>query len=174
MKVVIPITEEMIRIARDYSELSHDYTSRAHDFHEGGADIASQKMYEGKLGEQAFAVWLKNEGIEFTEDRTSHDEADKFDFIVKGYKIDVKTRTEDYQTRTLEMVEQFYKRPKDIYVGARLYRDKNEVELYGIISANKLKKLGQIEKFGYKEDFFAYDSQLSPIQLLKDLKDKNK
>jgi len=172
MTVVIPLTDEMIASARDYANLSRNYTSRAHDFHEGGADNASKKMYEGKLGEQAFAAWLKNEGIEFTEDRTGYDEADKFDFVIKGYKVDVKTRTEDYQTRTLEMVDQFYQRPKDIYIGARLHRDRNEVELYGVISAKNLEKLNQISSFGYKKDFYAYDNQLSTMEEFKEFMKK--
>lgn len=167
MGVFVKLTEEMKMKARKYSLDSHDYTSRGHDFHEGGADRASEKMYEGKLGEEAFKEWLIQEGIPFTSDSTGYDTADEYDFLISGYKVDVKTRTEDFHRLTLEIVEQFNNRPKDIYVGARLHRSEEIVEFYGVISAKKLKGLGQITNNGYKENYYAKDNQLGTMELFK-------
>lgn len=153
--------------ASQYSTLSRDYTSRRHDFHEGGADNASLKMNEGKIGEKAFRIWLDNEGIPYVEDNTSFDEADDYDFLINGYKIDVKTRTEKFHTRTLELVEQFQNRPKDIYVSVHYHRDTDIVDLIGVISSNKLVQLNQIENQGYNDNYVAYDNQLGSMEDFK-------
>lgn len=160
--------------ARDYAVKSHDFTSRGHDFHDGGADNASIKMNQGKLGERAFEAWLKQEGIPFIPDTSNFDEADSYDFIINGYKIDVKTRVADVpprKIRTLEMVEQFIARPKDIYVGASYFTKTDTVEIYGFIYAQKLKKLNHIEKLGekYKYNYVAYDNELRQMEDFKEL-----
>lgn len=165
--VKIKVTEEMKQEASQYSTLSRNYTSRRHDFHKGGPDHASIKMNEGKIGEKAFRTWLDQEGIPYVEDSTSFDEADNYDFIINGYKVDVKTRTEDFHIRTLELVEQVQNRPKDIYVSVRYYRNTDEVELIGVISAKKLVRLNQIENQGYKDNYVAYDHQLGSIDDFK-------
>lgn len=167
--VKIRVTDEMKLEAYQYSALSHDFTSRRHDFHKGGADNASKKMYEGKIGEKAFRSWLDKEGIRYIEDSTSYDEADNYDFLINGYKIDVKTRTEDFHIRTLELVEQLHSRPKDIYVSVRYHRESNEVELIGAISSKKLIHLNQIENLGYKNNYVAYDRQLISMYQFKRL-----
>jgi hypothetical protein len=172
MNPKIKLTNDMKFKAHDYAVKSHDFTSRGHDFHEGGPDNASQKMNEGKLGERAFEAWLKQEGISFIPDSSNFDEADSYDFIINGYKVDVKTRVADVgakKTRTLEMVEQFRTRPKDIYVGASYFTKTDTIEFYGFISAKKLEKLNPIENQGYKNNYVAYDKQLTPMSSFKEL-----
>lgn len=163
----IKVTEEMKCEALQYSNLSRNHTSRRHDFHEGGADNASLKMNEGKIGEKAFRAWLDKEGIPYTEDSTSFDKADDYDFLINGYKIDVKTRTEDFHIRTLELVEQVENRSKDIYVSVHYHRDTDIVDLIGVISSNKLVQLNQIENHGYEDNYVAYDNQLGNLKDFK-------
>ncbi|HFH9935022.1 hypothetical protein QSV38_06865 [Streptococcus parasuis] len=95
-------------------------------------------MYFGKLGEKAFKNLLLDNGIPFIEDDTGSDQADEYDFLVKGYKIDVKTRTKSFHTRTLEMVKQFHERPKDVYIVTYYNIEKDQMEFYGYIRADEL------------------------------------
>ena len=126
----ITINLDFQKEAEDYASISKAYTSDHHDFHEGGLDAKRRKMFEGKLGEKVVKHFFDNNDISYVEDNSSHKEADNFDFIVflkknnKQIKVDVKTRTENFHTRTLEMQEQFNKRPKDVYISIRLYRSK--------------------------------------------------
>ena len=95
--------------ALDYASASRAFTSNRHDFHPGGLNNKQKKMFEGKLGEKAFKLFLLDNNIPFDEDHSSYDERDEYDFIVNDgyqYKVDVKTRTEQFHIRTLEMVEQ--------------------------------------------------------------------
>lgn len=165
--VIVGIEDWMREEAKDYAEKSHDYTSRGHDFHDGG----SKYMYLGKLGEKAFKKLLLENGIPFIEDHTGPDQADEYDFLVKGYKIDVKTRTQSFHTRTLEMVEQFNERPKDVYVGTYYNAVKDQMEFYGYIRADELKRLYPPENHGYGLNYFAYDKDMKPVEdLLNGLK----
>src|SRR4051812_29120115 len=99
-----PIEHWMIEEAEAYATLSARYTSNRHDFHEGGMANKAKKMFEGKLGEKVFRTWMNQQGLPFDEDSTSHEEADKYDFYVKGHTIDIKTFTQDFHKRLLEMV----------------------------------------------------------------------
>lgn len=169
--IIVKIEDWMKEEAKNYAEESHDYTSRGHDFHDGGADEASKYMYLGKLGEKAFKKLLLDNGITFIEDYTGPDQADEYDFLVKGYKIDVKTRTKSYHTRTLEMVTQFRERPKDVYVGTYYNAGKDQMEFYGYIRAEELEQLHSPENHGYGWNYFAYDREMHPVnKLLDDLK----
>jgi|SRR5690625_4906739 len=165
--VKIKVTKEMKDEALEYSTLSQNYTSRRHDFHEGGANNAAPKMNEGKIGEKAFRFWLEREGIPYNEDKTSFKKPDDYDFIINGYRIDVKTRTEKFHTRTLEMVEQFKNRPKDIYVSVHYHRNTETVDLIGFISSKDLLNLNQIENQGYMNNYVAYDNQLNSMEDFK-------
>lgn len=105
--------------ALDYARRSRAYTSDRHDFHSGGLDNKQQKMLEGKLGEKAFKLFLQDNGIRFEEDHSSYDERDEYDFLLQGsglrLRVDVKTRTEEFHIRTLELVEQTISHPKELY-----------------------------------------------------------
>lgn len=78
-------------------------------------------------------------------------------------KIDVKTRTEDFHIRTLEMVEQAKSHPKDIFISVRLYRETNTVELLGWFTFKDMIEKNQIENLGYLDNYVMYDSDLRPI-----------
>lgn len=104
------ITSDLYQEALEYAQSSRAYTSNRHDFHAGGLNNKQQKMFEGKLGEKGFKMFLKENGIPFIEDHSSPQERDEYDFLLstanKQYLFDVKTRTKSFHTRTLEMVEQ--------------------------------------------------------------------
>ena len=166
------ITEDLISEAYEYAVLSRKYTSNRHDFHAGGLDNKQKKMFEGKLGEKGFKMFLMENSIKFIEDHSSHEERDEYDFLITidGYefKIDVKTRTEAFHIRTLEMVEQARSHPKDTYISARLYRDTNTVKLLGWFSFEDMLRINRIENQGYLDNYVMYDSDLRPISELYD------
>ena len=108
----IKIKKDLINEAIKYSQLSRSYTSDTHDFHEGGLNAKQRKMFEGKLGEKGIKQFFIQNNINFDENKSSHTDADEFDFIIysenKKYLVDVKTRTQKFHIRTLEMVKQLY------------------------------------------------------------------
>lgn len=166
--VLIKVTEEMKEAAEQYAILSKAHTSRKHDFHKGGAEEASKKMYIGKIGEKVFAHWLDMNAIPYLEDRSFYYEPDEYDFLINSLKIDVKTRSESYHTRTLEMVKQFNKRPKDVYVSVYYNKVEETAELLGWIDARRLRDLHPIENNGYKDNYVAYDNDLAAMNELED------
>jgi phosphoribosylformylglycinamidine (FGAM) synthase-like amidotransferase family enzyme len=105
--------------------------------------------------------------MNYIEDMSSFDERDEFDFLLvngeERLKVDVKTRTEDFHIRTLEIVEQAATHPKDIYISVRLYRDSNTVLILGWFSYNDMIRKGRIENQGYLDNYVMYDSELRPI-----------
>ncbi len=169
-KRIIKITQELIDEALNYASKSKSYTSNRHDFHEGGLDAKQRKMFEGKLGEKILKIIFIGEKIIFEEDKTDHTQADYYDFILPdGTTIDVKTRTEDFHTRTLEMCEQFKKIPKDIYVSVRIFNDKKEGYIIGWFTKEDIVKINRIENNGYLDNFVLYDDELRPLNELIDL-----
>ncbi len=157
----IQVPDYLIQEAYDYVTKSKRYTSNRHDFHEGGLDAKQRKMFEGKLGEKIFKTILIENSISFDEDKTSHMEADKFDFIMPDdTTIDVKTRTKHFHTRTLEMVEQFKKNPKDIYVSVRLFPEKKAGNIVGWCTKEDIQRINRIENNGYLDNYVLYDNEL--------------
>lgn len=133
-----------------------------------------KKMLEGKLGEKAVKLLFIDNKVSFEEDKTSPDERDEYDFLLinatERLKVDVKTRTENYHTRTLEMVEQAQNHPKDIFISVRLYKETNEVKLIGWYTYEDMINKNQIENQGYLDNYVMYDRDLRPIDTLeKDL-----
>lgn len=159
--------------ALDYAELSKAFTSNRHDFHPGGLDNKKLKMFEGKLGEKAVEMFFLDNGVKYTADETPYYERDDFDFLLDNgidrFRVDVKTRTEDFHIRTLEMVEQAKTHPKDIYISVRLYRESNTVSLIGWFSFKDMLRKGKIENQGYLDNYVMYDRDLRPIQSLYDM-----
>jgi len=173
MEKLIKIPIEYIQEAYEYATKSRAYTSNRHDFHEGGLEAKQRKMFEGKLGEKIFKKVLKDHNIQFKEDKTSHTEADLYDFkMPDNTTIDVKTRTKSFHTRTLEMVEQFEKKPKDIYVSVRLFTERKEGFVIGWCTKEDIKQINRIENNGYLDNYVLYDNELRPlhelIQLFED------
>lgn len=161
------ITGDLYDEAVSYAKKSRAFTSNRHDFHPGGLSNKEKKMFEGKLGEKAIKLLLIENHISFIEDTSSFDERDEYDFLLvndsEQLKIDVKTRTEDFHIRTLEMVEQAKTHPKDIYISVRLYRDSNTVVVLGWFSYNDMMRKGKIENQGYLDNYVMYDCDLRPI-----------
>ena len=167
MPPLIRIKKQFIEEAYNYAFKSREYTSNRHDFHEGGLNAKQRKMYEGKLGEKIFKQFLIDNNVDFTEDSSSHTEADTYDFIInENILVDVKTRTKDFHTRTLEMVEQFTKNPKSIYISIRLFsKDKNGF-IIGWFGKNDVKRIDRIENNGYLDNYVLFDNELRDINTL--------
>lgn len=167
------IDGSLLQEALSYAELSGAYTSDRHDFHDGGLTNKKRKMFEGKLGEKAFKIFLRANHIPFEEDHTSWRERDEYDFLLhtadgKRYLVDVKTRTKAFHTRTLEMVEQAQSHPKDIFISTRLFPDRNTVRLLGWYSYDDMIQTNRIENNGYLDNYVMHDSELRGFQDLID------
>lgn len=162
------ITDELYNEAYDYANKSKSYTSNRHDFHKGGLKNKKQKMLEGKLGEKAIKMFFEDNNINYEEDSTNFDEHDYYDFLLKNeecsLKIDVKTRTEDFHIRTLEMVEQARNNPKDIFISVRLFHETNTVILLGWFTFEDMIQKNQIENLGYLDNYVMYDEDLRSMK----------
>ena len=127
-------------------------------------------MLEGKLGEKAFKLYLIDNDICFVEDTTEFYKRDEYDFVVTNsdghkFKVDVKTRTKKYHTRTLEMVEQAQTHPKDIFISARLY-DYTRIKLLDWFLYKDMIRKNCIENNGYTDNYVMYDYDLRPMETL--------
>ncbi|MBA2877018.1 hypothetical protein HNR63_000045 [Anoxybacillus kamchatkensis] len=170
LKDIYYLSNQLVNEALEYAELSKRYTSNRHDFHEGGLSNKKQKMYEGKLGEKIFKTFLLENRIKFEEDKSRYDEADLFDFILPdGTTIDVKTRTKPFHIRTLELVEQFQKNAKDIYVSVRLFDNLRSGKILGWVSKEDILRINRIENHGYLDNYTIYDNELRSMTELWDL-----
>ena len=172
-KIQIPVV--LISEAEEYSKLSRSYTSDRHDFHEGGLAAKQRKMFEGKLGEKLVKHLLQLSGLPFQEDKSDYTQADSYDFIFpNGRTLDVKTRTQNFHTRTLEMKEQLHRSPKDIYVSVRLFPEAYEGYVVGWASNKDFLRINRIENNGYLDNYVLLDQELrtwsSLMDLLADLK----
>jgi hypothetical protein len=172
-KVKIP--PELVAEAEHYAKISRSFTSDRHDFHEGGLSAKQRKMFEGKLGEKLVKHLLQLSGLPFQEDKSSHTEADAYDFIFpNGRTLDVKTRTQNFHTRTLEMKEQLQRSPKDIYVSVRLFPESYEGFVVGWASNQDFLRVNRIENNGYLDNYVLFDNELRTwerlMELLLDLK----
>lgn len=162
------IPKDLFDEAYDYANKSKKYTSNRHDFHKGGLSNKRQKMFEGKLGEKAVKIFFDDNNISYKENSTNFDERNDYNFLLENsesfLKIDVKTRTEDFHIKTLEMVEQAKSHPKDIFISVRLYRETNTVELLGWFTFKDMIEKNQIENLGYLDNYVMYDSDLRPME----------
>jgi hypothetical protein len=166
----IRIPAELIAEAEHYAKISRSHTSDRHDFHEGGLAAKQRKMFEGKLGEKLVKHLLQASEIPFEEDKTSHTEADYFDFrFTNGKTLDVKTRTQHFHTRTLEMKEQLERSPKDIYVSVRLFPDQYEGYVIGWASKKDFLRVNRIENNGYLDNYVLFDRELRAWERLMEL-----
>lgn len=163
------IPQGLINEAAEYAKLSRAFTSNRHDFHAGGLNNKQKKMFEGKLGEKIFKIFLLNNNINFEEDHSSYTDADIYDFILPdNTTIDVKTRTQNFHIRTLEMVEQFNRKPKDIYISVRLHPDQFKGTIIGWFSKEHLLQVNRIENQGYLNNYVMYDRELHSVKELYD------
>lgn len=173
----INIRQDLIAEAADYARMSRKFTSNRHDFHEGGLSAKQRKMFEGKLGEKAIKQIFEKYKIMFEEDKTAHDQRDFYDFLVWGaksgkkLKLDVKTRTKNFHTRTLEMVEQLQNNPKDIFISLRLYNNPYCAKIIGFALREDFININRVENQGYLDNYVLYDNELRHIgKLLDNLK----
>jgi len=170
--MIVKISDEFVLEAANYSKLSRAHTSDYHDFHEGGLNAKQKKMFEGKIGEKGIKQFFIDNKIIFEEDRSSHTDADEYDFIIskddKKYFVDVKTRTKKFHTRTLEMVKQFHSKKIDIYISVFLMRDNSnfQIKILGWCNKKDIIKINRIENNGYLDNYVLYDKELKDINQL--------
>lgn len=176
----VTVTAIFEKEASDYASASKSFTSDRHDFHEGGLTAKQRKMYEGKLGEKAIKQFFIENKVLFEEDKTPFDKEDSFDFVIynkvtkKKIKVDIKTRTRDFHTRTLEMVEQINKNPKDVYISIRLYTGNPiQAEIIGYAYKEDFLRINRIENLGYLDNYVLLDSELRNIDQLINEVQKN-
>lgn len=163
------IPTNLIQEAYNYAVLSRCFTSNRHDFHEGGLNNKQQKMFEGKLGEKIFKMFLDDNNIPYTEDSTGYDEEDNYDFeLFNQFTTDVKTRTKSFHTRTLEMVEQFEDNPKDIYVSVHLDFESKTGRIIGWTTKERISEINRIENNGYLDNYVLYDNELFSLEDFED------
>ena len=130
-------------------------------------------MFEGKLGEKGIKQYFIENNINFKEDESSHKDADEYDFIIlstsKKYFIDVKTRTQEFHIRTLEMVKQLKRKKIDIYISVKLSNQKNDykIKIIGWCTKQDILKINRIENNGYLDNYVMYDNELRNIKDLK-------
>lgn len=169
----IIIKKDLIKEALEYAKLSKSFTSDTHDFHEGGLNAKQRKMFEGKLGEKGIKQFFIVNNINFKEDESSHKDADEYDFIILGasqkYFVDVKTRTQKFHIRTLEMVKQLKRKKIDIYISVKLSNQKNDykIKIIGWCTKEDILKINKIENNGYLDNYVMYDNELRNINDLK-------
>ena len=169
----IIIKKDLIKEAFEYAKLSKSFTSDTHDFHEGGLNAKQRKMFEGKLGEKGIKQYFIENNINQKEDESSHKDADEYDFIIlstsKKYFIDVKTRTQEFHIRTLEMVKQLKRKKIDIYISVKLSNQKNDykIKIIGWCTKQDILKINRIENNGYLDNYVMYDNELRNIKDLK-------
>ena len=164
---IIKIKDEFIEEALDYARLSKNYLSNKHSFHKGSLGDKEYKMFQGKLGEKIFKQYMIDNDIGFVEDESHYTKADEFDFCISKYLVDVKTRTKEYHTRTLEMVKQFQNKPKDIYVSVKLNMENFEGYIIGWFGKKDIIRINRIENNGYLDNYVLYDKELRDIDTLK-------
>ncbi len=64
------------------------------------------------------------------------------------------------------MVEQFRKKPKDIYVSIRLFFDDKKGFIIGWCTKDDILRINKIENQGYLDNYVMYDNDLNDINLL--------
>ena len=126
----------------------------------------------GKLGEIAFAKFLKENGkaLVGSEDMfTVWDdtyEVDTMDFQTSdGKTIDVKTASESFHTRILVPYDQYENQRKDYYVGVRILPGEQTAEVIGFAAWAELKPFGGGDYPAYARALNA----LNPIGMLLDM-----
>ena len=72
----------------------------------------------------------------------------------------MKTRTQPFHTRTLEMVEQFKRAPKDLYISVRLFPDELSGYIIGWASNMDFLRTNRIENNGYLDNYVLMDHEL--------------
>lgn len=163
----------MSKKALEYAKLSKSFTSDTHDFHEGGLKAKQRKMFEGKLGEKGIKQFFIENNINFKEDESSHKDSDEYDFIIyfnnNEYLVDVKTRTQNFHTRTLEMVKQMNSKNINIYFSVKLEKvsTKYQIIILGWCYKEDFIKINRIQNQGYLDNYVLYDNELRHIETLK-------
>ena len=105
--VIIRVSEAQKRRARKFSL---DVVNETYDRFNYSRRARIEKIAWGKLGEEVLAKFFSENGIDCEIDYKIYlgsENTDETDFIVNGYKIDLKVGTKDYHKRLL-IVKQYF------------------------------------------------------------------
>ena len=80
--------------------------------------------------------------------------------------MDVKTRTKEFHTRTLDIKETFDKDPKDFYISVRLYPKKKKGYFLGWDSKEDIININRIENNGFIDNYVLFDNELRNMENL--------
>ena len=153
MRKIITISPQREQRAGYYAHLSHQHTTEKHNFHDGSDYQKWLGMFKGKLGEEMFKVFLEEENIYYQEDPTTHKQPDNYDFLVSGYKLDVKTATGYFKEIIVDMVHQVTDRPKDIYILTFLNLEKKNGSMIGWVTREKLLETNLVKNHGHHNNY---------------------
>jgi hypothetical protein len=146
----IILTDEQIEHAREIARLKENYINNKYSYHT--VEDNFQKMFEGKLGEEAVKSFFNEKSVKYELDTTPIEKADRFDFMIlqkdKWLTIDVKTRNQDYgeNNMLLAIKSVVDSKPKDLYMSVYL---KTEQELYivGYCSWRKFIEVNRVKEY---------------------------
>lgn len=146
----IILTDEQIEHARKIAKLKENHINNKYSYHK--VEDNFQKMFEGKLGEEAVKSFFNEKNVEYELDTTPIEKADRFDFVIlqkdKRYTVDVKTRNQDYGKNNMLLAIKSIvdSKPKDLYMSVYL---KTEQELYivGYCGWRKFIEVNRIKEF---------------------------
>lgn len=125
--------------------------------------------WRGLIGERLVYNWFKDEFeyIEKNKDLSEDDEFDEYDFMINGYKLDVKCATEWMHAAITPKVITCHNWPKDFYVGCKYDERCNphRVLIMGWIRSEDLKKFPILKNKG--TDYYEIPiNELDDISLL--------
>lgn len=102
------------------------------------------KIAWGKLGEEIFSQYLKDNGIQNNVDYVVHPGktlGPASDFYINGQSIDVKAGSKEYHTRLLVIQEYFDTGNKsDLYVGINFYNAASVARIFGYATTDQVAK----------------------------------
>lgn len=164
----IILTDEQIEHARKIAKLKENHINNKYSYHK--VEDNFQKMFEGKLGEEAVKSFFNEKNVEYELDTTPIEKPDRFDFMIlqkdKRYTVDVKTRNADYgeNNMLLAIKSVVDSKPKDLYISVYL---KTEQELYivGYCSWRKFIEVNRVKEF--KEGLPSYALFENELILIK-------
>ncbi|MFH1825137.1 MAG: hypothetical protein ABH873_07955 [Candidatus Firestonebacteria bacterium] len=162
----IQIRPEFIKKAKEYADASLNHTFDRFKYDD---ETRHKKIFIGKIGEHCIIFFLRKEGINVIEDKTTAEEMDAYDLKVGDKTIDVKTcEGKSNYIRLFVVKDKFdtYKK-HDFYIGIKLNEELTLATIHGFATKEDIEK-APIQNFGFKDNHWLYLKDLRPItELLK-------
>jgi hypothetical protein len=174
--VKINVTEELKVRAREFALKVVDETFDRFNYNK---KARLEKIAWGKLGEEVFRYYLKDNDISVEIDYSIYpgtENTDSTDFVINDNSIDLKVGTKDFHKRLL-VVKQYFDNghQSDYYVGLNFYEKGSIAIIYGYATKEDVKNVsvGKWDKTNPVLDYTILYTNLKPInQLIKFLKNQ--